>query len=165
MALRMIQTTTGLVLSFQSYPSYKKASSWLSNDVLVSHNALHSTQSGFRPNHSCNTALQMINEFHKAINNGQMISMVMVNFSKAFDLVDHTLLIEKKLRHYKISNKTILWFSSNLLNTKQKGVINDIESKYEKNIFGPSRLNFWTSVIFNVHKWIASLYGKCLHRS
>ena len=60
--------------------------------------------------------------------------MVMVDFMKAFDLVDHTLLL-KKLRHYKISNKTLLLFSSYLLNRKQKVVINDIELKYEKIIF------------------------------
>ena len=95
---------------------------------LISHYALHSTQSGFRPNHSCETALlQTINKFHEAINNGQIIGMVMVDFRKAFDLVDHTLLL-KKLRHYKISDETLLWFSSYLLNRKQKVVINYIES-------------------------------------
>ena len=103
---------------------------------LISHNALHSTQSGFRPNHSCETALlQMINKFHEAINNGQIIGMVMVDFRKAFDLVDHTLLL-KKLRHYKISDETLLWFSSYLLNRKQKVVINNIESTTENIVCG-----------------------------
>ena len=63
--------------------------------------------------------LQTINKFHEAINNGQIIGMVMVDFRKAFDLVDHTLLL-KKLRHYKISDETLLWFSSYLLNKKTK---------------------------------------------
>ena len=54
---------------------------------LTSHKLLHSTQSGFRSNHSCETALL------------QIIGMVMVDFRKAFDLVDHTLLL-KILRHY-----------------------------------------------------------------
>ena len=62
---------------------------------LISYNLLHSTQSGFRPNYSCETALhQMISRFHQAINNGQIICMVMVDFRKAFDLVDHTLLLK-----------------------------------------------------------------------
>ena len=79
---------------------------------LTSNNLLHSTQSGFRPNHSCETALlQMINKWLEAINNNQMIGMVMVDFRKAFDLVDHTLLL-KKLKYYQISDETIKWFSS-----------------------------------------------------
>ena len=58
---------------------------------LISYNVLHSTQSGFRPNYSCETALlQMIDKFHQAINNGQIIGMVMVDFRK----VDHTLLLK-----------------------------------------------------------------------
>ena len=69
----------------------------------------------------------------------------------AFNLVDHTLLF-KKTKALKISNKTLLWFSSYLLNRKQKCVINDIESKYEKICLGPSGLNFETSFIFNVHE-------------
>ena len=74
---------------------------------LISHNALHSTQSGFRPNHSCETALlQMINKFHEAIHNGYIIGMVMVDFRKAFDLVDHTRLrknsgiIKSQTKHF-----------------------------------------------------------------
>ena len=73
---------------------------------LTSHKLLHSTQSGFRPNHSCETALlQMINKFLEAINNSQIIGLVMIDFRKAFDLVDHTLLL-KKLRHYKQGSHT-----------------------------------------------------------
>ena len=96
----------------------------------------HHYSSGFRPNHSCETALlQTINKFHEAINNGQIIGMVMVDFRKAFDLVDHTLLL-KKLRHNKISDETLLWFSSYLLNRKQKVVINNIESTTENIVCG-----------------------------
>ena len=104
MALGMIQTIIGLFQSFLSYPSY-----WRSMFVsfLISHYALHSTQSGLRPNHSCETALlQTINKFHEAINNGQIIGMVMVDFRKAFDLVDHTLLlknsgiIKSQMKHF-----------------------------------------------------------------
>ena len=62
---------------------------------LSSNSLLHSTQSGFQPNHSCETSLlQMINKWLDAINSSQMIGMVMIDFRKAFDLVDHTLLLK-----------------------------------------------------------------------
>ena len=80
----------------------------------------------------------MINKFLEAINNSQIISMVMVDLRKAFDLVDQTLLL-KKLRHYKLSDNTINWFSSYLLDRKQKVVINNIESKTENVLFGVPR--------------------------
>ena len=92
---------------------------------LASNNLLHSTQSGFRPNHSCETALlQMTSKCLDAINNSHMIGMVMIDFRKAFDLVDHKLLL-KKLKYYKISEETISWFSSYLLERKQKVFVNN----------------------------------------
>ena len=103
---------------------------------LTSHKLLHSTQLGFRPNNSCKTALlQMFNKFLEAMNNNQKIGMVMVDFRKAFDLVDQTPLL-KKLRHYKLSDKTINWVSSYLLDRKQKVVLNNIESRTENVMFG-----------------------------
>ena len=63
--------------------------------------------------------LQMINKCLESIDNSQIIGKVMVVLRKAFDLVDHTLLL-KKLRHYKLSGKTINWFCSYLLDRKQK---------------------------------------------
>ena len=103
---------------------------------LSSNSLLHSTQSGFRPNHSCETSLlQMINKWLDAINSSQMIGMVMIDFRKAFDLVDHTLLL-KKLKYYKISEETISWFSSYLLGRKQKVFVNNVLSETENIICG-----------------------------
>lgn len=103
---------------------------------LSSNNLLHSTQSGFRPNHSCETSLlQMISKWLDAINSSQMIGMVMIDFRKAFDLVDHTLLL-KKLKYYKISEETISWFSSYLLGRKQKVFANNVLSESENIICG-----------------------------
>ena len=95
---------------------------------LSSNSLLHSTQSGFRPNHSCETSLlQMINTWLDAINGSQMIGMAMIDFRKAFNLVDHTLLL-KKLKYYKISEETISWFSSYMLVRNQKVFVYNVLS-------------------------------------
>ena len=117
-----------------------------------SNSLLHSSQSGFQPNHSCETSLlQMINKWLDAINSSQMIGMVMIDFRKAFDLVDHTLLL-KKLKYYKISEETISWFSSYLLGRKQKVFVNNVLSESENIICGvPKGIYFGSIIIFDIY--------------
>ena len=63
---------------------------------LKEYNLLHKTQSGFRSQHSCETALvHMIDTWLNAMDNGKMIGVVLVDFKKAFDLVDHKILLSK----------------------------------------------------------------------
>ena len=100
-------------------------------EYLNSFGLLHSTQSGFRANHSCETALVgMIDNWLTAINKNSMVGVVMIDFRKAFDLVDHNILL-KKLKHYKMSENTLNWFSSYLINRKQRVFVNDTVSEAE----------------------------------
>ena len=87
---------------------------------LVKFNLLHKNQSGFRPSHSCETALiGMISKWLESINKGSLIGTVMIDFKKAFDLVDHNVLL-KKLKHYKLSDEALMWFASYLGKKKSK---------------------------------------------
>ncbi|MES9905404.1 MAG: reverse transcriptase family protein [Sedimenticola sp.] len=87
---------------------------------LSNFNLLCKTQSGFRQGHSCETALVgMIDRFLTALDNGSLIGMVMVDFKKAFDLVDHDVLLNK-LKIYKLSENALKWFNTYLKNRKQK---------------------------------------------
>ena len=57
---------------------------------------LHKSQSGFRARHSTESALiLMVDSWLKALNAGKLIGCVMVDFRKAFDLVDHQILLKK----------------------------------------------------------------------
>ena len=50
-------------------------------DFLFAYNLLHKTQLGFRPSHSCETALiGMMSRWLDAMNNGSMIGVDMVDF-------------------------------------------------------------------------------------
>ena len=61
-------------------------------------------QSGFREHHSCQTALiKSIDDWLSAINENKIAGSLFLDFSKAFDMVDHSLLIHK-LKLYNIDN-------------------------------------------------------------
>ena len=80
---------------------------------------LHKTQSGFRQNHSCQTALiHMINTWLNDIDSGKYVGAVFLDLRKAFDLVDHEILLHK-LHLYHFSSKSIKLFSSYLSNRMQ----------------------------------------------
>ena len=87
-------------------------------------NLFHVLQSGFRQNHSCATALtHMCNKWLSSVNESLLNGAVFLDFKKAFDLVNHDLLI-KKLRIYSNNESTTSFLSSFLSERKQSVQIN-----------------------------------------
>jgi retron-type reverse transcriptase len=90
------------------------------------HDLFHPFQSGFRQHHSCHTALTRIcDSWLSAINNTkpEITGSVFLDLKKAFDLVDHDILL-MKLSMYFQNNDTIALLRSYLINRTQQVFLN-----------------------------------------
>ena len=70
----------------------------------------------------------MINDITEELDNKLFCIGIFINLSKAFDMVDHKLLI-RKLNHYGIRGTALPWLIDYLHNRKQYVCINKINSK------------------------------------
>ena len=83
------------------------------------HNILFANQFGFRENFSTMQATLLITDkIQRAIEEGQYSCGIFLDFSKAFDTVNHSILI-RKLHHYGIRGIANDWFTSYLSNRRQ----------------------------------------------
>ena len=111
------------ILSILSKPLEKHIHTHLLG-YLESKSLLHPSQSGFRPKHSCQTALtKLCDNWLWAINEKDIVGTVYLDLRKAFDLVSHNILIEK-LRFYLQSRPSTALFCSYLSNRKQSVFVN-----------------------------------------
>ena len=89
---------------------------------------LDNAQHGFRKKRSCISQLVItINDFANCLKNSQQIDAILLDFSKAFDKVDHEGLI-LKLEHLGIRNSLLLWIRSFLIGRRQRVVIDGTSS-------------------------------------
>jgi hypothetical protein len=93
-------------------------------------NLFYSLQFGFREKHSTNHALiSIVDKINEALDNNKVACGVFVDFQKAFDTVNHEILLQK-LSHYGIGGSINDWFRSYLHERKQYVSILGFNSSY-----------------------------------
>ena len=94
-------------------------------NFLEKYNCLYKKQFGFRNSHSTNHALITITEkIRESLDHNEYSCGVFLDFQKAFDTVNHNILL-KKLHQYGIRGITNDWFKSYLNNRTQQTKVND----------------------------------------
>ena len=89
---------------------------------LSEYNLINQHQSGFRPFHSTETSLtDMIDTWLNNMNSGKMTGVAFVDLRKAFDTVNHEILLNK-LYEIGATDITVKWFRSYLTKRTQKGI-------------------------------------------
>jgi hypothetical protein len=77
-------------------------------DYLSQNNLLCKYQSGFREGHcTTTTVLKVIDDLSAAIDSRQLSVLALLDFSKAFDLVNHNLLLNKLQNQFRFSNSAV----------------------------------------------------------
>ena len=105
-------------------------------EFLTVNDLISTKQSGFRSNHSCETALTiMTDEWLNSMYSNEYCGVVFVDLCKALDLVNHNILLQK-LSLYNINNNFLLWFQSYLNDQKQSVKINSTSSAKLTNNYG-----------------------------
>ena len=92
------------------------------------HSLLYDLQHGFREKRSCETQLTMlVEDLSRAANKGKQTDLILLDFSKAFDKVNHPKLIWK-LHQYGIRSHVLRWIQAFLGNRSQSVVVGGEES-------------------------------------
>ena len=92
---------------------------------------LHPSQSGFRSNHSTTTTLLDTSDYIlKNMNDRKLTGAIFLDLKKAFDTINHSLLINK-LKQCGISGSCLKWFISYLSNRSQAVNISSTMSDFK----------------------------------
>jgi hypothetical protein len=86
---------------------------------VIKKSIIYESQYGFRQGHSTTQAVsELVENVIKGFDNNETTLAIFLDLSKAFDTIDHGILL-KKLKFYGIRGKALEWFTSYLLNRQQ----------------------------------------------
>ena len=120
-------------------------------EFLETYKILVNQQFGFRKLHSSYMALMMLmDKLITALENNEIVIGIFLDFSKAFDTVDHKILLNK-LSHYGIRGVAHSWFTSYLSNRKQYVTYNGTSSATRNIICGVPHVSILGPLIFLIY--------------
>ena len=118
---------------------------------FTENNLIQPRQSGFRSLHSTVTALlDMTNHWCLNIDKGMVSGVIFLDLKKAFDTVDHAILL-KKLSDYGVQGQTASWFKSYLKDRQQFCVANGLSSVKNRIVCGVPQGSLLVPLLFLIY--------------
>ena len=116
---------------------------------LTENSLLSNLQSGFPPKYSTMSALiQMFDEWLENMDDGKLTGVVFLDIQKAFDSINHNILLKKMNDYFGISCPELKWFESYLTNREQVYSVNGQTSSSGKIICGVPQGSILGALVF-----------------
>ena len=98
-------------------------------DHLTANNLLYANQSAYRSGHSTETALLKItNDLLNATDSKEVSLLALLDLSAAFDTIDHSILLDRLLVSFGVTDNALSWFKSYLTDRDNVVLVNGIKS-------------------------------------
>lgn len=121
------------------------------NTFLNNNNILNTYQSGFRSSHSTETALLCVtDDIRRAMDLRKCTVLTLFDFSKAFDCVDHSLLLVK-LQNLGFSESSLCWIRSYLTGRQQCVRVDDRTSTFKSVSSGVPQGSILGPLLFSLY--------------
>ena len=107
-------------------PFIGKMLEWVLTDSLLDHihehNLMKPLQSAYRSDHSTETALLKVKaDIHQAIDNQEVMCLVLLDLLAVFDTADHTILLQRLEKEISVTGTVLRWIKLYLTNCTQMG--------------------------------------------
>lgn len=120
-------------------------------DYFNSNNLFDGNQSGFRENHSCETALQLtVSKWKQLLDEGKYIVAIFLDLKRAFETIDRQILL-KKLQYYGIGGNVLKWFQQYLSNRSQVTKVGNYVSDEVINDIGVPQGSILGPILFIIY--------------